>query len=125
MARPVGSTNRQSKAIKDMIKAALDRAGGEEYFFRQSTENPTAFMSLIAKVIPAEIIADVKHQFEPLVIRSLESIERDKQPILIEQSPQPEKLAMPDLAELEPEPAIDYAQFFNPIVVPNGRNRVE
>jgi hypothetical protein len=74
MARPKGSTNLQSKAIKDMIKAALDRAGGEDYFVRQSEENPTAFMTLIGKVLPAEINMDasMKIKFEPLVIKGLQ-----------------------------------------------------
>lgn len=55
MARPKGSTNHQSKAIKDMVIAALDRVGGEDYFVTQAKENPVAFMTLIGKVIPQDV----------------------------------------------------------------------
>ncbi len=55
IGRPKGATNRQSKAIKDMITAALDNVGGEKYFIQQAKENPTAFMTLIGKVIPQQV----------------------------------------------------------------------
>jgi hypothetical protein len=55
MARPVGSSNKESKAIRDMLRAALERKGGAVYFEKQADENPTAFMGLIAKLIPAEV----------------------------------------------------------------------
>ncbi len=55
MGRPKGSTNHQTKAIKDMIRAALDRVGGEDYFVKQAQDCPTAFMTLIGKVMPQEI----------------------------------------------------------------------
>lgn len=38
-----------------MILGALDDAGGQEYLQRQADENPTAFLSLIGKVLPSEI----------------------------------------------------------------------
>jgi hypothetical protein len=56
--RPKGSVNKSTKAIKEMILAALDKAGGEEYLVRQSEENPVAFMSLLAKVMPTQITGD-------------------------------------------------------------------
>jgi hypothetical protein len=53
--RPKGSTNHQAAAIKDMLRAALDKVGGLDYFVRQAEENPTAFMTLIGKTIPADV----------------------------------------------------------------------
>lgn len=53
--RPKGTTNHHNRAIKELIIAALDRAGGEEYFVKQSQENPVAFMTLVGKVIPSEV----------------------------------------------------------------------
>ena len=53
--RPKGSQNKNTAAIKDMLLASLDQAGGQAYFLRQAEENPTAFMSLISKIIPAEV----------------------------------------------------------------------
>ena len=57
--RPKGSPNKATKALKDMILGALDDAGGQDYLRRQSIETPTAFMTLIGKVLPTTINADV------------------------------------------------------------------
>jgi hypothetical protein len=54
-----GVPNKATKALKDMILGALDDAGGQDYLRRQSIENPTAFMTLIGKVLPTTINADV------------------------------------------------------------------
>lgn len=53
--RPKGSTNHQAMAIKEMLRAALDKVGGLDYFVKQAQENPTAFMTLIGKTIPADV----------------------------------------------------------------------
>lgn len=55
MARPKGSSNKDNQVIKDMIRLALSRKGGAEYFERQADENPASFMTLIGKLIPAEV----------------------------------------------------------------------
>lgn len=55
MARPKGSLNTKSIALKTMILNALERVGGEEYLERQANENPTAFMTLIGKVLPMDL----------------------------------------------------------------------
>jgi hypothetical protein len=56
--RPKGSINKSTKAIKEMILAALDKAGGEEYLVRQSNENPVAFMALLGKIMPTQITGE-------------------------------------------------------------------
>jgi len=53
--RPKGSANKSTVAIKDMLLASLDQAGGQQYFLRQAEENPNAYMALIGKIIPAEV----------------------------------------------------------------------
>lgn len=53
--RPKGAVNKVNKALKDMILGALSDAGGQEYLLMQAHENPTAFMSLIGKVLPVEL----------------------------------------------------------------------
>ena len=75
MARPKGSSNKDNQVIKDMIRLALSRKGGAEYFERQADENPASFMTLIGKLIPAEvnIDADIRQKFEPLVIKGIEN----------------------------------------------------
>ncbi|NBW51501.1 MAG: hypothetical protein EB060_12035 [Proteobacteria bacterium] len=53
--RPKGVPNKATGALKEMILGALSKVGGEEYLVRQAEENPTAFLSLIAKVLPTEL----------------------------------------------------------------------
>ena len=53
--RPKGAPNKNTKALKDMILGALDKAGGEDYLQRQADENPNAFLSLIGRVLPTEM----------------------------------------------------------------------
>ena len=57
--RPKGSANKNTKALKDMILAALDNSGGIDYLVTQAQDNPTAFMTLVGKVLPLQ--ADVSH----------------------------------------------------------------
>ena len=56
--RPKGSTNKATKALKDMILTALDEAGGVDYLVQQSEDNPTAFLSLVGKVLPTTLAGD-------------------------------------------------------------------
>jgi hypothetical protein len=53
--RAKGTPNAATKELKDMILGALDGAGGIEYLQRQANENPSAFMSLIGRVLPMTI----------------------------------------------------------------------
>ena len=53
--RPKGAPNKSTAAIKDMLLASLDAVGGQGYFMRHAEENPNAYMSLIGKIIPAEV----------------------------------------------------------------------
>lgn len=57
--RPKGSKNIATKAIKDMILGALDDAGGQKYLLEQARNNPSAFLTLIGKVIPQDVNAKV------------------------------------------------------------------
>jgi len=66
--RVKGVPNKATKALKDMILGALDDAGGQDYLRRQSIENPTAFMTLIGKVLPTTINADVNGEMKTTVI---------------------------------------------------------
>jgi hypothetical protein len=38
-----------------MILKALDGAGGVDYLQRQAEENPTAFLTLVGKVLPLQL----------------------------------------------------------------------
>lgn len=57
--RPRGKPNQITADVKAMILGALADVGGQAYLARQAEENPTAFLSLLGKVLPKHITADV------------------------------------------------------------------
>ena len=56
--RKKGVPNKQTTALKDMILAALDGAGGIEYLKAQAIETPAAFMTLVGKVLPLQLTGE-------------------------------------------------------------------
>ena len=50
--RTKGTPNKVTGELRQMILDALSEKGGTEYLARQADENPTAFMSLLGKVLP-------------------------------------------------------------------------
>jgi hypothetical protein len=56
--RKKGTPNKVTGAVKDMVLTALGNAGGVEYLEKQAKENPTAFLTLIGKVIPLQVAGD-------------------------------------------------------------------
>ena len=59
MGRPKGSPNRITRTVREAIEAAFSEVGAERYLIEQATLNPTAFLGLIAKLLPAQIMAEV------------------------------------------------------------------
>ncbi len=57
--RAPGTPNGDTKAIRDLVRAALDKAGGLDYLTEQAKANPQAFLTLIGKLIPAELIGSL------------------------------------------------------------------
>ena len=55
--RQKGTPNKLPAAVKDMITGALDRVGGVDYLSRQAEQNPTAFLTLLGKVLPLQVSA--------------------------------------------------------------------
>ena len=53
--RKKGVPNKTTTAVKEMILAALDQAGGINYLVEQSQTNPSAFMTLVGKVLPLQV----------------------------------------------------------------------
>ncbi len=53
--RPKGSENKLTKSVKEMILAALDEVGGSTYLQTQANANPTAFLTLVGKVLPLQV----------------------------------------------------------------------
>lgn len=55
-----GVPRKITQEIREMVRTALDQAGGVRYLVRQAESNPTAFLSLLAKILPKEISATVQ-----------------------------------------------------------------
>jgi hypothetical protein len=53
--RPRGSPNKIQAAVKEMVIQALNEAGGVDYLKGQAATNPTAFLSLVGKVLPLQV----------------------------------------------------------------------
>lgn len=62
--RPKGSTNKVNTLLKDAILQAAQEAhpeGTVGYLKRQASENPSAFMTLLGKVLPTQITGDAEN----------------------------------------------------------------
>lgn len=60
--RKAGAPNKLTADLKTMIEGALSDAGGREYLTKQATTNPSAFLSLVGKLLPKDINANVNAQ---------------------------------------------------------------
>lgn len=56
--RVKGTPNKNTTALKDMVLAALNDSGGQEYLKKQAEANPTAFLTLLGKVLPMQVTGD-------------------------------------------------------------------
>lgn len=70
--RQKGATNRATKEIKDMIRGALEDAGGQKYLAGQAKENPVAFMGLVGRILPKDvkIEGEIRHTLEQIIAGS-------------------------------------------------------
>jgi len=55
--RQKGSLNRLTVDVKAAILEAFDKAGGAKYLRKQAAANPTAFLTLLGKVLPLQVNA--------------------------------------------------------------------
>lgn len=68
--RKPGTPNKINAELKDMILGALnkaDPAGGEAYLISQAKSNPTAFLSLVGKVLPMTVAGDQDNPLKTVV----------------------------------------------------------
>lgn len=56
--RQKGVPNKMTMQVKEMILAALEKAGGVDYLAKQADENPGPFMALVGKVLPMQIAGE-------------------------------------------------------------------
>lgn len=54
--RPPGQPNKFNASIKEMVEKALTKAGGVDYLTEQARANPVAFLGLVGKVLPLQVV---------------------------------------------------------------------
>jgi hypothetical protein len=59
--RVKGTPNKITKELKQMVLEALERKGGTDYLMAQADANPSAFMTLLGKVLPMTIAGDPRN----------------------------------------------------------------
>ena len=64
--RKAGTPNKLTADIKAMIIGALNAKGGQEWLEHQADENPTAFMTLVGKILPLQVTGEADG---PVVIK--------------------------------------------------------
>lgn len=57
--RPKGAQNKNTLALKDAIMNAFKEVGGQSYLSRIAEDDPRTFCTLLGKVLPQEIKADI------------------------------------------------------------------
>jgi hypothetical protein len=50
-----GIPNKLGNDVREMLRTALDQAGGVDYLVAQAHDNPKAFMALVGKLIPQQL----------------------------------------------------------------------
>lgn len=62
-----GKPNKLTATVRESILKAFDEVGGPAYLARQAESNPTAFMTLLGKVLPvqAEVTGKDGEKFMP------------------------------------------------------------
>ena len=65
--RVAGTPNKLSGDVKAMILGALEQKGGVDYLVKQADDNPTAFLSLVGKVLPMTVGGDASNPLEAVI----------------------------------------------------------
>lgn len=61
--RKPGSPNKIAATVKMMVLTALDKVGGITYLKKQAKDNPQAFMTLLGKIMPTQVVGDVSYRY--------------------------------------------------------------
>ena len=53
--RPKGSANKITRDIREAVLQSFETVGGAEYLATQARDNPTAYLTLLGKVLPMQV----------------------------------------------------------------------
>jgi hypothetical protein len=56
----LGRPNKFSKDIKKAVLEAFEAGGGTKWLQRQMAENPVAYIGLLAKILPTQLLAEIQ-----------------------------------------------------------------
>lgn len=59
MGRRKGSKNKTTVLLKEAIEESFANVGGAEYLTAMAVQEPKAYLTLLAKILPAKIEADI------------------------------------------------------------------
>lgn len=66
--RKKGVPNKVTGELKDMILSALGQAGGVEYLKARAIDSPSAFLTLVGKVLPLQVQGDPDKPLVPATV---------------------------------------------------------
>jgi hypothetical protein len=72
--RVAGTPNKWTAELRDLILGALSDVGGQDYLAKQALKNPSAFMTLVGKILPLQVNASIKRDIRELSDSELVSI---------------------------------------------------
>lgn len=61
--RKAGTPNKLTATVKMMVLGALDKKGGQRWLERQMDKYPQAFLTLLGKIIPTQIVGDMSYRY--------------------------------------------------------------
>ena len=76
--RKKGVPNKVTALLKDQILQALDELGGVAYLVKLAKENPTAFSTLLGRILPTQVTGPDDGPVQISVAETLRSADRLK-----------------------------------------------
>lgn len=61
--RKPGTPNKLTSTVKMMVLAALEKKGGVKYLAKMADKHPQAFMTLLGKIIPTQVVGDMSYRY--------------------------------------------------------------
>lgn len=83
--REAGTPNKLTSTVKMMVLAALDKKGGQRWLERQMDKYPQAFMTLLGKILPTQVVGDMSYRY----VAEMPPPETDPEEWLKKYSPKP------------------------------------
>lgn len=56
--RTKGTPNKLTRDIREAVLASFESVGGAEYLATQARDNPTAYLTLLGKVLPMQVTGE-------------------------------------------------------------------